>query len=1134
MDSKLIIGDSYSRREIHDFFSPDTNYVSGAGTWGLQGIVKIDLFKKDYVLFVTYGQKQGEHRFSDIINEDGTLFWQSQPSQKISDKVIQELINSKNNNIYLFLRRNKQENYYYFGKLEYICHDPKSNCPVHFKWKLKEILDSGFNCKDIINIFNKDLKRERIIQEYVKNQTKKEYVIDKKELSDCVELKNINDSMFNELEPVPIDNLNLSNRIYNCLRRNGIHNVMLLLNLSVETLLNMQNMGRKSVDEVLFLQNELKKGYLNTIVNTNKNDSFLSLQISTLNLSSQIIDALYDVGIYTILDFLHLNNIDYWLIHYKYNIDINSLCNIKNILLDEYSNEFNFSIFEEDELAELNLSIRAYNILKNNKIHTLYQFLTLSKNQVNMFEQCGQKTIVEIIEKQEDLKNYNSKVQEILFYIAISNIHENNEIILVEDLLDKKTSVVLNSIGIINLKDLKNKKLNQKEIDQLDLKYIISVLIKYKESFKDVIYKTLKLIIQKPKKDGTPNIEWKRDLEILHKRAQGCTLESAGIGEGYSLTRERIRQMEKQVVLKYQDAFFHGNHQIYLKTFFTNKKYAFVNSLNEILMDLSDIYIHVLKEGQFSNVQYIREFDIFVMGENWIPFLVEILNSLPDIIMLKDLDNYLNIIRKKLLENGFDVNATDIKLLFEKIFLNSGGAYSRSRITFGEKYEIVLDKFYPNGINIYDEKQLIEFANNCLELFPNTIMPENLRSIGMRISDISLLINKGVYGLRKKFLVLKEHLMPVYNFIKQSTIEIFPMGALFSKHEKLMKELNILSKYYLYSLMKEYFTGEFYFKKDYICKNSENSTMYKVIYNYIKEQNSPIKYKELIRLFPGTSQATLNQALNQEGILNYFGKYIHVDNLHLTEEEKNIIHHTLTTLVADNKIHHTNELYTMLSIKYSRIINKCLIEYQYMLFSLIEQLFDDEFELKRPFIAKKGIEILDENERIRNFVSLYDEISIDEIKGFAEKKGIIINSIVKLIDSLNDQFIFKNENNIIKLDKIFIDECDAIRAMDIIEKMTLNKKILSATMINSFIMFPEGYEWNQWILYSLINKFSDKVIAITNSSMFRRRSGHVIAKVIFIDRNLGIDSYDGILNYLKLEGYSGQSLIKYLEENRLD
>ena len=83
------------------FSSPNTNYVSGAGTWGLQGIVKIDLFKKDYVLFVTYGQKQGVHRFSDIINEDGTLFWQSQPSQKISDKVIQELINSKNNNIYI-------------------------------------------------------------------------------------------------------------------------------------------------------------------------------------------------------------------------------------------------------------------------------------------------------------------------------------------------------------------------------------------------------------------------------------------------------------------------------------------------------------------------------------------------------------------------------------------------------------------------------------------------------------------------------------------------------------------------------------------------------------------------------------------------------------------------------------------------------------------------------------------------------------------------------------------------------------------------------------------------------------------------------------------------------------------------
>lgn len=1133
MENKLIIGEFYSRKDVHDFFSPNTNYTPGTGTWGLQGIVKIDLLKKDYVLFVTYGQKQGEHKFSDVINNDGTLFWQSQPSQKINDRVIQELINSQNNNIFLFLRRNKQEDYCYFGKLEYISHDPKSECPVHFKWKLKELLSCRSDSGDLIEKFNKNIKIESLNREQ-NNETKKRLVVEPN-VTNCVkEDPDREDVRFNELETVPIENLNLSNRTYNCLRRNGIHNVMLLLSVDEDTLVNMRNMGRKSVDEVLCLQSKLKEDYKNTVVNTNKSESFLSLEMNSLNIDFLIVEILNDSEVFTVLDFLHLKDIDFWLIHYKYNIDINKLYDIKKSLIDKYSNAFNFGIFEEDELGELNLSIRAYNVLKNNKITTLYEFLTLNQNRIYSFDQCGQKTICEIIGKQEYLRNYNQKIQEILFYISIRNIHVNNEIILVEDLLDKNTASIFKSIGIITLGDLKLKRFSKKDIEQFDLKYIVGVLIKYKESFKDLIYKTIKLIIQKPKKDGTPNIEWERDLFILHKRAQGHTLESAGTGNGYSLTRERIRQMEKQVITKYQDAFFYGNHQIYLKTFFTNQKYAFISNLSNILYDLSDIYIHILKEGQISNLEYNSEYDMFVIGENWIPYWFDILNDLPEIIMYKDLDNCLNEIKKKLSDKGFEIELKDIRFLFEKEFLNIGGAYSRSRITFGEKYSIVLERFYPNGINIYDEEKLKEFSNRCLEVFPYTVMPDNLRSIGMRISAISLLINKGVYGLREKFLIPKEKLMPIFDFIKQSAVEIFPIGALFEKYEDLMKELNILSKYHLYSLMKEYFESELHFKKDYICKTSENSTMYKIIYNYIKEQSTPIKYKELQIRFPGTSQVTFNQAVNQEGVLNYFGKYIHINNLNLTDEDVSIIRNTLLTLVSDDKIHHTNELYTMLSVKHMRIINKCLIEYQYMLFSLVEMLFEEEFEFSRPFIAKKGTEILDENERMRNFVSLYDKISIDEIKEFAEKKGIIINSIVKLVDSLNDQFIFKNENEIIKLEKFFHDECDAIRAMDIIEKMTLNKKILSSSMLNSFLMFPEGYEWNQWILYSLINKFSDKVVAITDNARFRRRSGYVIAKVIFIDKSLNIDSYEGIIDYLMQKGYSGQYLTKYLEENRLD
>lgn len=503
MNNKLIIGKFYSRKQVHDFFSPCTNYTSGAGTWGLQGIVKIDLLKSDFVLFVTYKEKQNEYKFNDFLNEDGNLFWCSQPKQRIKDKVIQELINSKNNNIYLFLRRNKLEDYCYFGRLEYVSHDPNSNCPVFFTWKLKEVANSKLNGKEMINKFNNNQKNETLIQKEYEYGQNREKVI--KDVSgNYPELDKNNNSPYRELESVSIDNLNLSVRTYNVLRRNGIDNVGLLLNVSEEALLKMKNMGRISVDEISSIQKRLKVYYMDRVEKTGKNELFLTLQISTLNLPSQVVEVLSNAGIYTILDFLRLNDIDYWFICFKYNIDINNIYNVKKVLQDKYSNGFDFGIVEEDELKELSFSVRAYNVLKNNGINTLYQFISLSRSQINLFEQCGKTTISELIRRQEWLKRNNSKVREILFYKVVREIHKNNENLSIEDLLDKESSVVFKSMGIVNLGDLKNKIFDQKEIERLNLNHTISVLEKYKESFKDLIYKTLLHIIQKPKKDGTP------------------------------------------------------------------------------------------------------------------------------------------------------------------------------------------------------------------------------------------------------------------------------------------------------------------------------------------------------------------------------------------------------------------------------------------------------------------------------------------------------------------------------------------------------------------------------------------------------------------------------------------------------
>lgn len=134
----LKLRDVYSRRDIHGIFSPDTKFTPQAGTWGLQGIIKIPSRESDFVFIVTYGQSQGDHDFDEGITKDGVLSWQSQPSQDFQNKVIQQLIihDDLTSNIYLFLRENKKDDYKYYGKLAYLEHDKDREKPVYFQWQL--------------------------------------------------------------------------------------------------------------------------------------------------------------------------------------------------------------------------------------------------------------------------------------------------------------------------------------------------------------------------------------------------------------------------------------------------------------------------------------------------------------------------------------------------------------------------------------------------------------------------------------------------------------------------------------------------------------------------------------------------------------------------------------------------------------------------------------------------------------------------------------------------------------------------------------------------------------------------------------------------------------------------------------
>ncbi len=85
METTLVKYNEYSRLEVHNILDLNSKFTRNAGTWGIQGIIKIPNREKDFLLFVTYGQSQSGHIFDEGITEDGILTLQSQPKHKLTD-----------------------------------------------------------------------------------------------------------------------------------------------------------------------------------------------------------------------------------------------------------------------------------------------------------------------------------------------------------------------------------------------------------------------------------------------------------------------------------------------------------------------------------------------------------------------------------------------------------------------------------------------------------------------------------------------------------------------------------------------------------------------------------------------------------------------------------------------------------------------------------------------------------------------------------------------------------------------------------------------------------------------------------------------------------------------------------------
>lgn len=564
---------------------------------------------------------------------------------------------------------------------------------------------------------------------------------------------------------------------------------------------------------------------------------------------------------------------------------------------------------------------------------------------------------------------------------------------------------------------------------------------------------------------------------VIKMRAKRKTLEE--IGSHLGVTRERVRQIESKIKRKFN--FFHGKNRIISKISADRNGDTIITPVEiaEYCGSKHEDLIYLLQASESPNYTYDRQLDIFILGSDSLKERINnYIEGLPDIIKVNGLKEILDIAE----ESGIPSE------MLERAIVDSyrctGEVYHRCRLSLATIYERVLDKYYPDGFKAYDTEEIEKFRQIISEEYGDVGLPEHDRALTARVASICILCGRGIYRLKNKSFISKSLADKIYRYINGSESTIFLTNSLFAIFEKELLAEGIDNKYFLQGVLRELFGDKFFFKRDYITKDFNVTSFYSEVVAFIKKSDFPVSKQEIQKAFPGITEIVINFSVDDPNVLNYFGEYLHATKLRINPEEKIYLHKTLKKLVADGNIHHSRDVYDIISRENPEVLTRNAALYPFSAYSILEFLFRDEFQFMRPYIAKNGTEISRTAERLHDFIYTKDEITVSQIGDFARDNHFQIQSLLEYVNSCNDEYLLVNDDLLMRICLTGVDEMIAEQVDNIIANEISETEIISD--LNIWQNLPSiKIPWNDWLIYSIITKWGKRTVAGTSSNQFR-------------------------------------------------
>lgn len=383
---------------------------------------------------------------------------------------------------------------------------------------LADLLDQSF--EKLITVKNLGCKSVREICDKLKEYLECVHPINK-EFSEYIKSNTplIVTSIDCASDNIPIENLNLSKRPYNCLKNNGINYIMQVSGFSFNDLMKIRNMGSKSAEEILKAVSQFKKYGVNSIYTKRKLVRIPDGPVKLLELSDDDHSMLYGNEITTIGQ----------IINYSFNQLVDFFDN------EEFSKRLFTALYQyKEECVETGNAEKAdesdYCISKEQKEKATDIIISAKKKLAFLNSAKLEKYLNDLLNQ---IENNEAVV------LMVQDIHEvmNSEQVISEcgnylcRILERNQ---YNGIDCIEFRNLLPNGIDEKIKEKVEKELLNAKIIKLDGEKYFMNYPSFCDFLDKSNEYS---------YDIMSKRIAGKTLEEIAHESG-GVTRERIRQRE--------------------------------------------------------------------------------------------------------------------------------------------------------------------------------------------------------------------------------------------------------------------------------------------------------------------------------------------------------------------------------------------------------------------------------------------------------------------------------------------------------------------------------------------------------------------------------------------------------------